>query len=207
MHHFSSIAALTLQHFRRDIKKQNFGFDIRGNVKLFDFGLAKSLRDDRLSSCGYYNLTAKAGSVPYMAPEVALARAYSEKCDVFSFGILLYEIVSLKPPFKLAIRKDFTEKVAERGKRPRIKSCWPLIIKDIMQSSWAASPRDRPNMSVISKMLQRHLEVLDNEQSIQARMDDIANASLHSCKQFLDFDASLLNKSKHRSRSFSIPVI
>ena len=66
---------------------------------MFDFGLAKSLRDDRLSYCDYYNLTANVGSIPYMAPEVVLGNPYNEKCDVFSFGILLYEIISLKPPF------------------------------------------------------------------------------------------------------------
>jgi serine/threonine protein kinase len=107
--------------FSSDIKKQNIGFDIHGNVNVFDFGLAKSLCEDRLSYCKYYNLTANVGSIPYMAPEVALGRPYNEKCDIFSFGILLYEIMSLRPPFSMAIMKNYIKCVAKGGKRPCIK--------------------------------------------------------------------------------------
>ena len=99
---------------------------------MFDFGLAKSLRDDRLSYCDYYKLTANVGSIPYMAPEVALGKPYNEKCDVFSFGILLYEIISLKPPFSKAIKENYRTIVSKGGKRPRIKTKWPCMTKAIM---------------------------------------------------------------------------
>ena len=55
--------------------QDNIGFDIRGDVKIFDFGLAKGLSPSLKNNDGYgYNLTARTGSVPYMAPEVCTGK-------------------------------------------------------------------------------------------------------------------------------------
>ena len=63
---------------------ENIGFDIRGDVKVFDFGLCRSMDKVDKNKNGYgYKLTAKTGSIPYMAPEVALGQPYDEKVDVF----------------------------------------------------------------------------------------------------------------------------
>ena len=72
----------------RDLKSSNIGFHSEtGQVCLFDFGLAK-----KLDQCDNNEIC---GSVRYMAPEV-MRGAYSYKSDVFSFGVLLFEIASLK---------------------------------------------------------------------------------------------------------------
>jgi serine/threonine protein kinase len=84
--------------------------------------LAKSLREDRLSDSKWYNLTAMVGSVPYIAPEVTLGRPYNKKCDVFSFTILLYEIVSLKQPYNLGTKKDYFRKVVQGEKQPSMQA-------------------------------------------------------------------------------------
>lgn len=69
-------------------------------MKVFDFGVAKELpyRQDKLND-SLYNLIAQKGSLRYMAPEVALGKPYNLKVDVFSFGILLWQMLSLKTPF------------------------------------------------------------------------------------------------------------
>jgi serine/threonine protein kinase len=128
------------------------------------------------------------GSVPYIAPEVTLGRPYNEKCDVFSFAILLYEIVSLKPPYNLATKKDYIRKVVQGEKRPSIKPLWPMVIKEALKSSWSASPEERPSMKVICNLLQAELESYDTEQNVLSRMEHIANASWHSSKENLDID-------------------
>jgi serine/threonine protein kinase len=65
-------AAINYLHQRkilyRDIKPENIGFDVRDDIKLFDFGLAKELKDDMKNENGVYHLTADTGSPRYMAP-------------------------------------------------------------------------------------------------------------------------------------------
>jgi len=83
----------------RDLKPDNVGFSEDGDVKIFDFGLAKRLHpDDRLDT-GLYTLTGNTGSLRYMAPEVALGRPYDERVDAYSFGILFWQVCGSKCPF------------------------------------------------------------------------------------------------------------
>jgi serine/threonine protein kinase len=182
-------------HFS-DIKKQNIGFDIRGTVKVFDFGLAKSLRHDRLSYSDYYNLTGKVGSIPYMAPEVALSKPYNEKCDVYSFGILLYEIIALQTPFTSAAHEArYKKAVIQGGKRPRIQAKWPSMVKQILRSSWMALPLERPSMNTIHSMIKLNLTELDSEENIESHIQYVANISRHSSSKL---DQCSLEESGHK---------
>merc|ERR1739844_312023 len=95
----------------RDIKPENIGFDSKGIVKIFDFGLCKELRPKDLDSSNEtkktlassferrYKLTEFVGTIPYMSPEVFFGKPYNCFVDVYSFGMLLYEIVYLTPQF------------------------------------------------------------------------------------------------------------
>jgi serine/threonine protein kinase len=150
-----------------------------------------------LSSCDYYNLTANVGSIPYMAPEVSLRKPYNEKCDVFSFGILLYEIISLKPPFPKAIAQNYSKLVAKGGKRPYIKPKWPSMTKEIMKSAWMPSPFARPSMENICSMIKIDLQELETEEDIALRSECIANISRHSSSRFYNLDNAALDESRH----------
>merc|ERR1711879_833816 len=77
----------------RDLKPENIGFDIRGDVKIFDFGLARDLPHQKKDD-GTYNLTPSTGTRWYMAPEVVKGHSYNLAADVYSFGVILYEVVS-----------------------------------------------------------------------------------------------------------------
>mmetsp|Transcript_19798 Transcript_19798/g.29748 ORF Transcript_19798/g.29748 Transcript_19798/m.29748 type:complete len:424 (+) Transcript_19798:185-1456(+) len=158
----------------RDIKPENIGFDIRGDVKLFDFGMAKSLHPtSRLPNDDLYNLTGMVGSYPYMSPEVAKMEPYNEKCDVFSYAIVLYEIVVLKEPFKLKNRNiaSLHQMVAVKGHRPSIpnSSCSQRIEK-LLKASWMQASTDRPTMKLISEEISDELEVLGNDMESRERL-------------------------------------
>ncbi len=64
------------------------------STKLFDFGFCKELRQDLYDEAsGFYNLTHMTGSISYMAPENLLGKPYGKPADVFSFGILVWEML------------------------------------------------------------------------------------------------------------------
>jgi hypothetical protein len=116
-----------------------------------------------------------------MAPEVVLKTPYNEKCDVFSFGILLYEIISLKPAFPNAKKgNEFVTKVVKGGMRPQMKKSCPPLTKQVLQKSWLASQKDRPSMETICTLIEKDLEDLKGADIIKSRSHHLMNISAHS---------------------------
>jgi len=122
----------------RDCKPDNIGFYRRRRgdgthvdvPKIFDFGLAKELKPKLLKAHPHhetgrpedtYRLTPRSGSRRYMAPEVAFSTPYNEKADVFSFGILLYQVASLVTPFEGYSLYRHEKEVLCDGARPDLR--------------------------------------------------------------------------------------
>ena len=124
----------------RDLKPENAGFDVRGNVKLFDFGLAKELQPKDQIGKDQFNASGRTGTRRYMSPEVALCKPYGKPADVYSFAILFWEILALEQPFKTYGYEKHAKDVVQKGKRPQIVKEWPTFIKAIIRESWAPSP-------------------------------------------------------------------
>ena len=95
--HFGCHPQATIIH--RDLKPDNIGFNSAGVLKLFDFGLCTCVHRRRVSTESY-QLTGNTGSLRYMAPEVAKKESYSEKVDVYSFGVLVWQMAKDRVPFK-----------------------------------------------------------------------------------------------------------
>lgn len=129
----------------RDLKPDNVGFDANGVLKLFDFGFAIGLPErDEENPAGF--LFDKCGTPRYMAPEVALSLGYGLKADMYSFGMLLWEICALIKPFDyMKSHCQFQEAVFMGGERPEIEEQnWPVAIKEIIRECWSADPSQRP---------------------------------------------------------------
>jgi serine/threonine protein kinase len=168
----------------RDIKKENIGFDIRGDAKIFDFGLSKCLSQDlkaRDPVTGQevygYKLTPRTGSICTMAPEVASGHPYDEKCDVFSFAILLWEILALESPFHSYTRKEYMFRVVELEER-HLK--WPPVTKKLLRQAWEGDPERRPDMRKVSAMLRADLNELTDAPEVKNRTIHMLNRSTHS---------------------------
>ena len=124
----------------RDLKPANIGFDCNDCVKMFDFGFATSIAP-LLSQPydGYGPLTETCGTRRYMAPEVALKLGYGKEVDVYSFGMLLWEICALDRPFNsIHTVEAFHDVVVLCGKRPSLKTdpLWPSSLKRLMSQCW-----------------------------------------------------------------------
>lgn len=134
----------------RDLKPSNMGFDIEGNVKLFDFGLAREIphNSDR-------RLTGATGSRRYMAPEVALSMQYGLPADVYSFGIFLYEASTLERPFHSMTRSEHEEKVTRGRFRPSFYNYGtiPRSLQKLVRRCWDHSPKVRPDFRSITEQL------------------------------------------------------
>ena len=77
----------------RDVKPQNVLIDPEGRAKVTDFGIARSLESDGLTKTGRV-----LGTTDYVAPEQAMGQAVDARCDVYSLGVLLYEMLDRRGP-------------------------------------------------------------------------------------------------------------
>lgn len=79
----------------RDLKPQNIMRDASGRVLLMDFGLARTIEGDGMTQTG-----ALVGTMEYMSPEQALAKDLDQRSDLFTLGLILYELLTGKTPYK-----------------------------------------------------------------------------------------------------------
>ncbi len=79
----------------RDIKPQNILLDRDGGARICDFGLAKSKEGPQLTMAG-----STVGTISYMSPEQAQGQEIDHRSDIFSFGAVLYEMITGKAPFE-----------------------------------------------------------------------------------------------------------
>jgi len=126
------------------------GFTLNGTVKLIDFGLSKILRNSSPDSDEMYEMTGETGSLRYMAPEVADARPYNHKADVYSYGMILWELLAAEKPFNNLSREQFYEQVVHGGERPHLnRKKWPEEIVQLISNCWSFEPEVRPNFSEV----------------------------------------------------------
>lgn len=137
----------------RDIKPENILLDGNFNPLITDFGLSRSSDNE----IGY---TENAGSPIYRAPEVYESKEYDQSIDVYSFGIMMYEIVTSLLPYydflpTIKGAFNFMKAVKELNRRPTFPEDQEISqeMKDLIESCWSANPSDRPTFEQIFNKL------------------------------------------------------
>lgn len=151
----------------RDLKPENVGL-IKTRHVLFDFGLSRELKESDKAGFGkdQYRATGLTGSRLFMAPEVATNKPYGFSADVYSFGILFWEVVSLQEAFQGMTMNKHHKAVILKGQRPpSLEDVLPPGLNKMMEESWDANPSNRPTFDVICKILTLELNKHDNDAS------------------------------------------
>jgi serine/threonine protein kinase len=125
----------------RDVSPQNVLLAYQGHVKLIDFGIAKAAGRSQQTEAGSIK-----GKFRYMSPEQAWGRPVDRRSDVFSLGIVLWELLAARPLFDAA--NDLL--VLENVRHPKVDppSRWlpsiPPSLDEVVLSALAENPDDRP---------------------------------------------------------------
>ncbi|XP_070063838.1 mitogen-activated protein kinase kinase kinase 7 isoform X2 [Drosophila virilis] len=109
-------------------------------------------------------MTSNVGDIAYMAPEVYNNEKYTEKCDIYSFAITLWEMLSRKKPFERYTDSSTICQTVETGERPSLDELQfhcPDKIQELMIGCWSPDPDKRASMKDIIVVLNVHQQVFD----------------------------------------------
>ncbi|XP_010555009.1 PREDICTED: serine/threonine-protein kinase EDR1-like isoform X2 [Tarenaya hassleriana] len=133
----------------RDLKSPNLLVDKNWVVKVCDFGLSRMKHHTFLSS------KSTAGTPEWMAPEVLRNEPASEKCDVYSFGVILWELATRHIPWKGLNPMQVVGAVGFQNRRPEIPEHIDPTTAQIIRECWQTEPHLRPSFTQLMHRLKR----------------------------------------------------
>eukprot|EP01096_Ripella_sp_DP13-Kostka_P011867 TRINITY_DN4879_c0_g2_i2.p1 TRINITY_DN4879_c0_g2~~TRINITY_DN4879_c0_g2_i2.p1 ORF type:complete len:599 (+),score=237.74 TRINITY_DN4879_c0_g2_i2:394-2190(+) len=170
----------------RDLKTLNLLVDGDYVVKVCDFGLSRITAESSDDS----TLGKLRGTYAYTAPEVYFGEKYTEKSDVFSFSVVLWELVTrtlrkeyIRPYTEFNYKIDFQVIIgsAKKGNRPTIDDRCPEVLSSIMKTCWGRQPADRPTApELLQQLIQVREQYLANRDQWDSLLLPAGSASTSS---------------------------
>ncbi|GFR46725.1 hypothetical protein Agub_g8348 [Astrephomene gubernaculifera] len=137
-------------------------------AKVADFGLSKTFNETST-----HMSTATVGTVTHMCPVLLLTGKMRPSCDVFSFGIMLWQMATGSTPFANMRYAEIVYKVAVTGMRPEFPPHVPKQLVDMAEACWAADPTIRPTFEQLVVQLD---ELLEKAEDLQAEQEAVLRA-------------------------------
>jgi serine/threonine protein kinase len=161
-HHARSIEGVPLQVVHLDVCPSNVLVTHEGYVKLIDFGVAQTIRNIEVRADDSYAgmvpapgpATVRRGTLGYMSPEQCLGHGLDARSDIFSLGILLWEMTMWRRLFKASSHTDVMRRVAEADvPRPTtLRPDYPEWLETIVMKALARDPEDRYETAIDLRM-------------------------------------------------------
>uniref|UniRef100_A0A3Q3JFZ4 Protein kinase domain-containing protein n=1 Tax=Monopterus albus TaxID=43700 RepID=A0A3Q3JFZ4_MONAL len=184
MHYLHSEAPIKVIH--RDLKSRNVSI-LFLLLQICDFGASKFVMHTTHMSL--------VGTFPWMAPEVIQSLPVSETCDTFSYGVVLWEMLTREIPFKGLEGLQVAWLVVEKNERLTIPSSCPVSFADLMRSCWATDPKKRP----LFKQILSTLESMSNDSQLPQQ----CNSFLHNKAEWRCEIEATLERLKKLERDLS----
>ena len=191
----------------RDLKTHNLLLNSSWECKVADFGISTvNPTVTRAMTC--------IGTPVYMAPEVLSKNKYSEKADVFSFGVVLYEIFTGKlpysdPPFDKMNQAQLMYQIVELEARPPLDGLI-ISLQQLIRDCWNMDPRMRPSFAEIIVRLRRmkvELEEFHKSNSSKSKNEQEEEEEEHDDEdEFKYTDPSTRSRTTSSEYSFSKEV-
>ena len=173
------LRALTHAHengvLHRDIKPENVMFSARNDVVLIDFGLSRLEDDAAVTALGTC-----IGSPSYLSPERLLGQDYDERADIYSVGIVLYELLAGRRPFlgdgalEVAVRQIDQDPEPIAWLRPEV----PFELAAVVHRALSKNPRERfasaGEMLGALELAMRHVGSADTVPQVQLEASEVA---------------------------------
>jgi serine/threonine protein kinase len=132
----------------RDLAARNILLTEAKQPKISDFGMSRLLQQQQEGKTN-----TNVGPLRWMAPESLADRTYSTKSDVWTFGIVVWEIVAKQEPHLDQDPLNVGKLIRDEFLVPKIPSQCPPILAEIMQMCWKPKPDERPDFEEICKLL------------------------------------------------------
>ncbi|KAJ1636908.1 kinase-like domain-containing protein [Pavlovales sp. CCMP2436] len=152
----------------RDLKAQNVLLTKRGLIKVCDFGIAKVL--DETSGGSLRGANTCIGTPLYLSPEIVEGKTYGLPTDMWSLGVLLYEMAALKKPFVADSLPALAMQIIRNSYEP-LPKCYSAELHALVASLLQKKPEDRPT---VVQLIEDSFFV-ENFERLEAELADLAS--------------------------------